>query len=66
MEILMGRDGEKTKPIKANQSQYAGLWPEIRSTKFEIRNKRHRSQMTDPKARLTGCDLKKQNQFVSA
>jgi len=31
MEIMMGRGGEKTKPI-------AGRWPEIRSSNSEIRN----------------------------
>ena len=37
--VFLGGFGcEKTKPIKAKQSQYAGLWPEIRNTKPEFRN----------------------------
>jgi len=39
---------------KVKQSQFSGLWPEIRSTKLETRIKRH----------LTESNLKKQSQFV--
>ena len=44
-------------------SQYVGLRPEILSMKFEILNKKHRSQMTAPEANLKRYELKKQSQL---
>ena len=40
-------------PFYAKQSQYAGLWPEIQSTKFEIRiNGIRQNEKTKPICRL--------------
>jgi hypothetical protein len=46
------------------QSQYAGLCPEIRNTKLEIRNELNGYQMTAPEAQFTEHLLKKQSQFL--
>jgi len=54
---------KKQSQFKAKQNQYAGLRPEIRSMKFEILNKKHRSQMTAPEANMKRYELKKQSQL---
>jgi hypothetical protein len=38
MEILVNESREKTKPIQSQTKPIAGLRPETRSTKLEIRN----------------------------
>jgi len=58
----------RPKKNKANSKPKAGLWPEIRSTKHEIRQLRWRGRMPVAPCRsgneLKGYDLKKQSQYA--
>ena len=48
---------------KPNSKPNAGLWPEIRSTKYEILKKPNGCVMAAPQAQLTEYDFAKQSQF---